>query len=789
MTTTRITVPVEGMTCASCSGRLERVLSKLDGVEAASVNLATERATVELREGSAPKVIVEAISAAGFEVPASSIRLHISGMTCATCSGRIEKVLGKQAGVLAAQVNLASEVATIAYTPGTTSPDKLIKAVDNAGFVAKIAPTDEAERLRVEAEAYDRTQRELAILVGSALLTLPLVLPMLLMPLGVHWEPSPGLQLALATPVQFIAGSRFYRGAYASLRGGSANMDVLVSLGTSAAFALSVVLMISGGHLYFESAASVITLVLVGKWLEGHAKRSTTQAIRTLMALQPDTARVERDGDIVEVPSQAVSTGDIVQVRPGERVPVDGSIVEGTSQLDESLITGESLPVTRGAGDAVTGGAINGSGLLRIEATHVGSTSTLARIIRMVEDAQATKAPIQATVDKVAAVFVPTVMAIAAVTLLGWFLAGAGLETALINAVSVLVIACPCALGLATPTALMVGTGAAASSGILIKDAVALELAHNISTVVFDKTGTLTQGYPTVREILAIDDADRMLQRVASAQQGSEHPLARAIEDRAEGVQRSPLSNFQALVGRGITAVIDDEPIWVGSRRLMAERGIDLGALNAKASQLESQGNTVMWVASEDALTGYIAVGDPIRESARRAVTILRDIGVEVLMLTGDNHATANAIAQQLGIENVIAEVLPADKAAAITKLRREGSVIAMVGDGVNDAPALATADVGFAMSTGSDVAMHTASITLMRPVPTLVAYAIDISKATTSKIRQNLFWAFFYNIVGIPLAAMGLLTPMVAGGAMAMSSVSVVSNALLLRGWRPSSH
>ena len=507
------------------------------------------------------------------------------------------------------------------------------------------------------------------------------------------------------------------------------------------------------------------------------------------MALQPDTARVERDGAIVEVPSQAVSTGDVVHVRPGERVPVDGTIIEGSSQLDESLLTGESLPVTRSTGDPVTGGAINGSGLLRIEATHVGSTSTLARIIGMIEDAQATKAPIQATVDKVAAVFVPTVMVIAAATLVGWFLAGVGLETALINAVSVLVIACPCALGLATPTALMVGTGAAASAGILIKDAIALELAHNISTVVFDKTGTLTQGHPAVREVFAIEDADRMLQRVASAQQGSEHPLARAIEDRADGVQLSPIVAFEALVGRGIRAVIDDEPIWVGSRRLMAERGIDLSPLDAKANHLESQGNTVMWIASDDALTGCIAVGDPIRESARSAVANLRGAGVDVLMLTGDNQATANAIAQQLGIDNVIAEVLPEDKAAAITKLRREGSVVAMVGDGVNDAPALAAADVSFAMSTGSDVAMHTASITLMRPVPTLVASAIDISKATTTKIRQNLFWAFFYNIVGIPLAAMGLLTPMVAGGAMAMSSVSVVSNALLLRRWRPSSN
>ncbi|MFC1586897.1 copper-translocating P-type ATPase [Planctomycetota bacterium] len=596
------------------------------------------------------------------------------------------------------------------------------------------------------------------------------------------------VQFALATPVQIFAGARFYRGAWGALRTGSANMDVLVALGTTAAFGLSLVLMVSGGHLYFEGAAAIITFVRIGKWLETRAKHGTTRAIRALMELRPETARVKRGDGEIEIPADAVGRAEIVVVRPGERVPVDGQIKHGESQLDESLITGESMPVTRGVGDDVTGGSINGDGLLEIEATRVGDESVLAHIIALIQDAQASKAPIQRTVDRVAAVFVPIVIAVAVLTLLGWIAAGTGIERAVINAVSVLVIACPCALGLATPTALMVGTGAAAKAGILIKDALALERAHAVDVVVFDKTGTLTLGRPQVQEIFAVDeDTDGLIALTASAQRGSEHPLAQAILRTAEARElptKSP-EEFKALSGRGITATVGGRAVVVGSPRLMRERGIDLEALVDRAAELEGRGMTVMWIAEGTTLLGFIAVGDTPRDSARETVKLLADAGIKSVMLTGDNRAAAEFVAAQLGIEHVIAEVLPDDKSQAIAELQREGHTVAMVGDGINDAPALAAADIGFAMGSGTDVAMHAAGVTLMRSEPTLVPDAISVSRATTRKIWQNLFWAFVYNTIGIPLAALGFLTPMIAGAAMAMSSVSVVSNALLLNRWR----
>lgn len=629
------------------------------------------------------------------------------------------------------------------------------------------------------------------ILAASVALTLPLVAPMVLVPFGVHWMLPATAQLILAAPVQFLVGARFYRAAWPALRAGTGNMDLLVALGTTAAFGLSLYEMARGGqHLYFEASASVITLILVGKTLEARAKRSTTAAVRALLELRPRTARVLRDeGRSVEVPVEAVGRGEIVVVKPGERVPVDGTITRGASELDESLLTGEALPVSKKEGDDVTGGSINGSGLLHVEATRVGEDSTLAQIVALVEGAQASKAPIQGLVDRVAAVFVPVVVAVAILTLVAWLVMGATTADAILAAVSVLVIACPCALGLATPTALVAGNGAAAQAGILIQDAEALERARAVDVVVFDKTGTLTEGQPDVTEVIAVADLteDALLALTAAAQAGSEHPLGRAVVRRAaqRELELPAMTAFEAIPGKGLIATVDDRAIVVGSPRFAAERGIALDDDVTEAiATHEGRGETVMVVA-EDAVLGLIAVADRIREGAAPAVRRLNEEGIATILLTGDNARAAEAVASELGISRVIAEVLPEDKAKAVATLRDEGRVVAMVGDGVNDAPALAVADVGIAMASGSDVAMQTAQITLMRPEPELVADALDVSRATSRKIKQNLFWAFIYNVVGIPLAALGMLSPAIAGGAMAMSSVSVVGNASLLRRWR----
>ena len=791
----QIALPIEGMSCANCAARIEKVVRALEGVETAAVNLASERASVRF-DGARTTAgqIVEVIEGAGFRVPSTSLRLAIGGMTCASCSQRVEKALREQPGVISAQVNLASEVATVAHTVGVTDPSDLVAAVARAGYTASPMPSDaaaEEERARLDLR---RTRRELAVLVASSALTLPLVAPMLLSPLGVAWMLPGWLQLLLATPVQFGVGARFYRGAWGALRARMGNMDLLVALGTTAAFGLSLSTLVSGGeHLYFEASAAVITLVLLGKSLEARAKRSTTAAVRALMALRPETARVLRDGREVEMPAGAVARGEIVVIRPGERVPVDGRIVRGESQLDESLLTGESMPARRGEGDEVTGGSINGAGLLHVEATRVGADSLLSRIVALVEGAQATRAPIQKSVDRVAAVFVPVVVAIAALSFAGWLVAGAGFGEAVIHAVSVLVIACPCALGLATPTALMVGTGAAARAGILIKDAEALERAHAVDLVVFDKTGTLTEGRPEVREVWASSgDEDALLASAAAAQGGSEHPLGQAMVRAAaeRELELPPLDAFTALPGRGVEASVGGREMCLGSRRWMAERGVETAALEPRAVALEERGMTVVWLAGdgEDRTQplGIIAIGDSARSGAAAAVARLVEQGIEVAMLTGDDSRTAGVVASELGITRVIAEVLPEDKAREVEALRGRGRVVAMVGDGVNDAPALAAADVGFAMASGTDVAMHTAGVTLMRSEPSLVADALSVSHVTTRKIRQNLFWAFVYNAAGLPLAALGYLSPVVAGAAMAMSSVSVVTNSLLLRRWRP---
>ncbi|MDP1691011.1 MAG: copper-translocating P-type ATPase, partial [Burkholderiaceae bacterium] len=640
----------------------------------------------------------------------------------------------------------------------------------------------------------------------AALLSAPLALPMAGDLVGAHWMLPAWWQFLLATPVQFWLGARFYRAGWMALRAGSGNMDLLVALGTSAAYGLSLYLWWRDPqgmpHLYFESAAVVITLVLFGKWLEARAKRHTLDALQALRALRPDTATVRRNGLEQSVALVEVQVGDEVIVRPGERVPVDGLLIEGRSHFDESLLTGESLPVARDAGDAserVTGGAINGEGRVVLRTTAIGAETTLARIVRMVESAQARKAPIQQTVDRVSAVFVPVVVAIAAIALLGWAWANGDWSMALVHAVSVLVIACPCALGLATPATLMVGTGLAAQRGILVRDAQALESMRQVRVVAFDKTGTLTEGRPRLVALEAVSGGDRdaLLRDAAALQAGSEHPLARAVAQAAAaaGIAPTAAQGMRAVAGRGVEGRVGDVALQLGSSRWIAELGVAVpAALSARATSLQADGNSVSWLAATEngktlQLRGLLAFGDAAKANAAAAVVALHALGVKTVLLSGDNRGAAQAVARQLGITDVRAEVLPADKAQVVASLREglpPGAKVAMVGDGINDAPALAAADVGLAMATGTDVAMETAGLTLMRGDPMLVVEALALSRAVTAKIRQNLFWAFFYNVVGIPLAALGALSPVVAGAAMALSSVSVVGNALLLRRWRP---
>ena len=782
---------VIGMTCAGCARRVEKALRAVPHVNGVTVNLATEQAFVDADDSVSSKSLVLAVRNAGYEVSVAETALQVTGMTCASCASRVEKALAKVQGVLSAFVNLATERVTVRAL-STVPASSLKAAVLEAGYSA--SDVQVADR-QVARRAPDWWPVALA-----AVLTLPLLAPMLLQPFGVDRALDPWVQLALATPVQFGLGARFYRAGWNAVRAGAGNMDLLVALGTSAAYGLSVYLLLlhrghGTPHLYFEASAAVITLVMLGKWLEGRAKRQTTEAIRALNALRPTTARVRRGGVEVDIGIDEVSLGEPVLVRPGERIPVDGEVTEGRTHVDESLITGESLPVAKGAGDKVTAGAVNSEGAVTIRTLAVGAETTLARIVRMVESAQAAKAPIQRMVDRVSAAFVPVVLVIAFVTLIGWLLATGQLEQAVINAVAVLVIACPCALGLATPTAIMAGTGVAARHGILIKDAETLEVAHAVTTVAFDKTGTLTEGRPSLVALLPVaSGAGRELLALSAAlQQTSEHPLARAVMDkvRAEQVVVPHAQQGQALPGRGLQATVDGRTLVLGSTRLMCELGVEAGALADDAERLEAAGRTVSWLMRKNAdrneLLGLLAFGDPVKSSARDAVARLHRLGIETVMLTGDNRGSADAVARDLGIVQVHALALPGDKAAIVQALRAAGQVVAMVGDGINDAPALAAANVGIAMSTGTDVAMAAAGITLMRGDPRLVADALDVSRRTYATLKRGLFWAFAYNVVGIPLAAFGLLDPVVAGAAMALSSVSVVGNALWLRRWRPS--
>ena len=725
----------------------------------------------------------------------SSLNLSIGGMTCASCSGRVERALKKVPGVHDATVNLATESAHITYTAAEPLEPRLRRAVRDAGY----EPRTEAQADAAENASPWAGFAPVAI---GLVLSLPLVLPMVGDFFGKHWMLPAWVQFALATPVQFILGARFYKAGWHALKALTGNMDLLVAIGTSAGWGLSVWLWLTAApgempHLYFEASAVVVTLVLLGKWLEARAKRQTTAAIRALHALRPDVAHLlGLDGE-VDVPVAEIMVGDHIVVRPGERFPVDGRLLEGHTQVDESMLTGEPLPVAKEAQAQITGGSVNGDGRVVVEVGAVGAETVLARIIRLVEDAQAAKAPIQRLVDQVSAIFVPVVLLIALATLLGWLWVGAGGEVALIHAVAVLVIACPCALGLATPAAIMAGTGVAAKNGILIKDAQALELAHKVDTVAFDKTGTLTVGQPQLTSFVVADGADEafMLRVAASLQSGSEHPLARAVVQAAQ-TQALPFgapAALQAVPGRGSEGTVDGVVYLIGSLRWMAELQVPLGALQARAVALQNEGFTVSALVERSASglvpRALMAFGDEPKPGAKAALAYLRTRGIRTVMISGDNRGAANAMARRLGLDpdagEVLAEVLPGDKSAKVAELKAAGHVVAMVGDGVNDAPALAAADVGMAMGNGTDVAMQAAGITLMRGDPALVAAALDISHRTVMKIRQNLFWAFAYNVAGIPLAAMGYLSPVVAGAAMALSSVSVMANALLLKRWR----
>lgn len=792
--TRTLDLPVAGMTCAACATRIEKVLNRLPGV-AATVNLATEKAHVTLEGGQTDaEAVIGSIRKAGFQVPEADLELAIAGMSCAACATRLEKVLNRLPGVQAS-VSFASERASLHYTPGLSTVDSIKAVVAHAGFEAHEtgAAQREQERDR-QRQAWNAELRRFWI---AALLSLPLLAQMPAM-FGAGWGGEGHhdivprwLQLILATPVQFWIGARFYRGAWSALRGGGANMDVLVALGTSMAYFYSLAVTLGGWHelhVYFEASATIITLVLLGKLLEARAKARTGAALDALLRLQPRQAWVERDGVVVEVPVDSLQPGDEFILRPGDAVPVDGVVVSGRSAVNEAMLTGESLPVDKQVDDEVYAATLNGEGVLRCRATGVGAATLLAGIIRLVEQAQGSKAPVQRLADRISAIFVPVVVGIALLTFIGWWLYAGDFSQALINAVAVLVIACPCALGLATPTAIMVGTGQGARAGMLVKNATALELAERISVLAVDKTGTLTEGAPRVVDVrpAAGWTRDGLLALAAVLERTSSHPIAQAILAAVEGVTvpADELRDVRAVGGRGIEGRLAEQIVLVGSPAFLEERAIALPA--AEVAALAAQGQTLVAVAMDGAYAGVIGVADRLRPDSAAAVRRLRELGLRVVMLTGDHEATARAIAAEAGVDEWQANVLPGDKAVVVEALKQGGERVGMAGDGINDAPALVAADVSFAVGVGADIAVEAADITLVRNSLAGVADAISLSRATLRRIRLNLFFAFIYNVVGIPLAVLGLLNPVIAGAAMAMSSVSVVSNSLLLRRWRP---
>jgi len=783
------TVGVTGMTCSACSSRVEKVLNKMDGVEA-QVNLTTEKATVDYDPTTTSiHDITDRIEKVGYGIQMEKSELDVMGMTCAACSSRIEKVLNKQEGIKEATVNLTTENATVEYNPGLIDEKAIIDRIKKLGYDAKVK-ADKQEKQSQKEKELQKMKWKLAI---SAILSIPLLVTMLDHLLGISLPSifmNPWFQFALATPIQFIIGWQFYDGAYKNLRNGGANMDVLVALGTSAAYFYSLYegFKTIGNpgydpHLYFETSAILITLILFGKYLETNAKSRTTAALSELLNLQAKQARVIRSGDEVMIPVEDVVVGDIMLVKPGEKMPVDGVVTKGRTSVDESMLTGESIPIEKDIGADVVGSTINKNGTIEMEATKVGKDTALASIVQAVEDAQGSKAPIQRLADIISGYFVPIVVGIAVLTFIIWItlVQPGNFEPALVASIAVLVIACPCALGLATPTSIMVGTGKAAETGILFKGGEHLERTHQLNAVILDKTGTITQGKPEVTNFTGDDET---LQLLASAEKGSEHPLAEAIVAHAteNEIELLDTDEFEAIPGHGIRATISGKEIFVGTRKLMTDNNIDVINAEDNLKTYETDGKTAMLIAIDGIYRGIVAVADTIKDTAKEAIAELHDQGLEVLMLTGDNQLTADAIAKQVGIDRVFAQVLPEEKAEKVKEVQAQGKKVAMVGDGVNDAPALATADIGIAIGTGTEVAIEAADVTILGGELLLIPKAIKLSKATIKNIRQNLFWAFGYNTAGIPIAALGLLAPWIAGAAMALSSVSVVSNSLRLK-------
>ncbi|MED2974795.1 heavy metal translocating P-type ATPase [Fictibacillus sp. B-59209] len=794
-----MSIPISGMTCAACALRIEKGLKKMDGVSDANVNFALEKSTVVYDpELAGPKDFQQKIKDLGYDIAGDKVEFNISGMTCSACSARIEKGLKKLYGILDANVNLALETATVSYQPSEISVSEMIKKVEDLGYGASLKETDGNK-------AADLREKEIQNQTGKFLFSLILSLP-LLWAMASHFSftsfiylpdmfMNPWVQLALATPVQLIVGKQFYTGAYKALKNKSANMDVLVALGTSAAYFYSLYLTIQAAangnnmpELYFETSAVLITLILLGKLFEARAKGRSSEAIKKLMGLQAKTALVIRNGEELELPLEEVVAGDVVSVKPGEKIPVDGEVVGGYSAVDESMLTGESVPVDKASGDTVIGATINRNGFLKIKATKVGRDTVLSQIIKVVEEAQGSKAPIQRLADRISGIFVPIVVGLAVVTFLIWFfwLVPGDFSGALEKLIAVLVIACPCALGLATPTSIMAGSGRSAEFGILFKGGEHLENTHLIDTIILDKTGTVTNGRPVLTDILPASglSEQELLVLAGSAEKNSEHPLAQAIVEGMTERDLMPLSSsrFEAIPGHGIQAVVDGKRVLIGTRKLLNDHDIPLQAILEKMEELEEQGKTVMLAAIDGEYSGMVAVADTIKETSKEAISRLNAMNIDVWMITGDNTRTAKAIADQAGIEQVIAEVLPEGKAEEVKKLQQKGRKTAMVGDGINDAPALAAADIGMAIGTGADIAMEAADITLIRGDLNSIADAIFMSKRTIRNIKQNLFWAFAYNALGIPIAASGFLAPWLAGAAMAFSSVSVVLNALRLQ-------
>lgn len=787
---------ISGMTCAACATRIEKGLNRMDGVEEATVNFALEKANVTYD----PKQVhladmTQKIESLGYGVQTEKVELTITGMTCAACATRIEKGLNRLSGVFRAHVNLALGSATVEYNPAEIQEADLIQKVESLGYGA--FKKEQGEQVDFKQKEMDAQKGKLYF---SIILTFPLLWAMVshFSFTSFIWLPdafmNPWVQLALATPVQFVVGKQFYAGAYKALRNKSANMDVLVALGTSAAYFYSLYLSIMSlmqpakmVELYYETSAILITFILLGKWFEAKAKGHTSEAIKKLMDLQAKTATVIRDGNERKIPIEEVLVGDLVLIKPGEKVPVDGEIVEGQSAVDESMLTGESIPVDKSVGDTVIGATINKNGLLKMKATRVGKDTALAQIIKVVEEAQGSKAPIQRLADTISGIFVPIVVGIAVVTFVIWYLlvSPGDFAEALEKLIAVLVIACPCALGLATPTSIMAGSGRAAELGVLFKGGEYLETAHKIDTVILDKTGTVTTGKPVLTDVIPYGMEEKeLLFIVGSAEKSSEHPLAEAIVAgiAEKGIPLASAEKFEAIPGYGIRALVDGKSVLVGTRKLMGQNQIAVENLLPQMEQLEREGKTAMLIAIDQTLAGIVAVADTVKETSREAVARLQSMGIEVVMMTGDNQQTAKAIAQQVGIDHVIAEVLPEEKADEVKKWQAKGRKVAMVGDGINDAPALATADIGMAIGTGTDIAMEAADITLMRGDLNNIVDAIFMSKKTMANIKQNLFWAFAYNTLGIPVAAAGFLAPWLAGAAMAFSSVSVILNALRLQ-------